>query len=128
MRRIDPVFDRDKFLLRQKHLAISEKYYVWDEQENPILYVERPRYMFLNLLAIFGGFLAGVIVFIVLFMLASVVSVEPFQRFIFYMLAGIGAAATSFIVAIALQKKRHVVFYRDDIKTKNFNYQTLPTR
>ncbi|MCP2731981.1 hypothetical protein [Limnofasciculus baicalensis] len=35
---IDSVFNRDKFLLRQKVLTISEKYDVCDEEGNPILY------------------------------------------------------------------------------------------
>src|SRR5262245_32898596 len=38
----DPVFDRDRFLLRQKALAIKEKYYVTDDQGNPLMFVERP--------------------------------------------------------------------------------------
>ena len=38
----DPAFNRDKFLLRQKAIAISEKYYVWDEQGDKILFVLRP--------------------------------------------------------------------------------------
>jgi hypothetical protein len=40
-----PSFNRDKFLLRQKKISISEKYYVWDEQENTILYVVRPAHL-----------------------------------------------------------------------------------
>jgi uncharacterized protein YxjI len=39
---IHPAFRRDRFLLRQQHLAISEKYDVCDESGRPILYVERP--------------------------------------------------------------------------------------
>src|SRR3989338_4788354 len=58
----DPAFDRDKFLLRQKALAIKEKYYVWDEAGQAILYVERPRYVFRGLLAAFGGLVAGPVV------------------------------------------------------------------
>ena len=38
----DPVFDRDKFLLRQKTLAIKEKYYVTDDSGAPLMFVERP--------------------------------------------------------------------------------------
>jgi hypothetical protein len=43
------VFDRDQFLLRQKHFSISEKYYVWDEQGQPLLFVERPAHLLRNL-------------------------------------------------------------------------------
>ncbi len=38
----DPAFDRDKFLLRQKHFAINQKYYIQDEKGRNILFVERP--------------------------------------------------------------------------------------
>ena len=41
----DPVFDRDRFLLRQKHLAISQKYYVWDDHGAVLLFVERPTHL-----------------------------------------------------------------------------------
>src|SRR5688572_14971449 len=37
-----PLFDRDKFLLRQKALAIKEKYYVTDDAGSPLMFVERP--------------------------------------------------------------------------------------
>src|SRR5262245_49728238 len=36
----DGVFDRDKFLLRQKALAIKEKYYVTDDSGRPLMFVE----------------------------------------------------------------------------------------
>jgi hypothetical protein len=49
----DPVFDQDKFLLRQKHFAISAKYDVWNEQGKPILFIERPAHLMRNLLALF---------------------------------------------------------------------------
>lgn len=35
-------FDRDKFFVNQRRLALREKYYVYDEQGQAILYVERP--------------------------------------------------------------------------------------
>lgn len=50
----DPAFDRDRFLLRQKRLAINEKYSVHDEQDKPILFIERPTYLFRALLGTFG--------------------------------------------------------------------------
>src|SRR4051812_39377192 len=34
------IFGRDKFLLRQKHLSVSTKYYVWDEQGRTIAFIE----------------------------------------------------------------------------------------
>src|SRR5262245_8521873 len=59
---IDPVFNRDKFLLRQKALAIKEKYYVTDDQGVPLMFVERPALLMQQLLMLgavaatfFGG-------------------------------------------------------------------------
>ena len=38
----DPKFDRDKFLVHQKMLSISAKYYVYDEDQEPLFFVQRP--------------------------------------------------------------------------------------
>src|SRR5918999_6018891 len=59
----DPAFDRDIFLLRQKHLAINEKYTVSDESGTPIVYVERPAHLLRNLLALVVGAAAAIGVF-----------------------------------------------------------------
>ena len=69
---IDPIFQRSKFLLRQKLLAISEKYTVGDESGKPVLFVERPAHLLRGLAALFAcipfihlaigiGFLTGAI-------------------------------------------------------------------
>src|SRR5687768_14575175 len=56
-------FARDKFLLRQKRIAINQKYYVWDERQQNILFIERPARIGRNLAAILAGLVAGVAVF-----------------------------------------------------------------
>ena len=38
----DSIFDRDKFLIRQKRIAISSKYFVGDDQGREIAFVHRP--------------------------------------------------------------------------------------
>lgn len=38
-----PNFDRDKFLMHQKHLAVARKYHIYDEAMRPLLYVEREK-------------------------------------------------------------------------------------
>ena len=43
---VDPAFDRDRFLLRERVLTIASTYEVWSEDGKPILYVERPMYPF----------------------------------------------------------------------------------
>jgi hypothetical protein len=41
----DPIFDRDKFLIKQKKIAISTKYFVGDEQGQEIAFVHRPAFI-----------------------------------------------------------------------------------
>ncbi|HEY0551447.1 MAG TPA: hypothetical protein VGF13_17715 [Verrucomicrobiae bacterium] len=108
------VFDRDQFLLRQKHFSISEKYYVWDEGGQPILFVERPAHLLRNLGAFLAGALSAIIVGggLIAVAMATPDNVKPFLIF-----AGIiGAIFTMLAVSIALSAKRHVNFYSDDTK------------
>jgi uncharacterized protein YxjI len=116
----DPAFDRDKFLLRQKFIAISEKYYVWDEEGKTILFVERPRHLLRNLLALLIG--------IITFMAASTIFLLPVgllekqkrEEVVFVVLVPALAAAVvaGLAAGFAASKKRHVTFYRDDKKTE----------
>jgi uncharacterized protein YxjI len=110
----DSVFNRDKFLLRQKVLAISEKYDVCDEQGTPILYIERPAHFLRNLGAISAGIIAGIAVAIPLFMLVDVVS-KSLKVFLI-LFALLGWFMATFVVMILLFKKRHVTIYRDKSK------------
>ncbi len=108
------LFDRDQFLLRQKHFSISEKYYVWDERGEPLLFVERPAHLLRNL----GAGLAGIFAAIVVGGgLGAVAMATPDNvDGIVILVAVLGALLTLFVVAIALSAKRHVNFYRDDTK------------
>jgi uncharacterized protein YxjI len=111
----DPVFDRDIFLLRQKHLAINEKYTVSDESGTPIVYVERPAHLLRNVLALLLGLIAAVTV------LGAVAGAG--------VALGNGAVPTAVVLASwpaaflalvivgsAASKKRHITFYRDEAK------------
>ena len=60
--RVDSVFARDRFLLRQQHLAIREKYHESDEHGEPILFIERPPHMFRSLLGIVLRLIGGGVV------------------------------------------------------------------
>ncbi len=111
----DPAFDRDKWLLRQKAMAIKEKYYVWDEGGQVLLYVERPRYVFRGLIAAFAGIAAAVVVFVVLGALAGFAGNGPLGALL-AILALLGAVFALIAVAVALSPKRHVTFYRDATK------------
>ncbi len=114
---LDPVFQRDKFLLRQKHLAIGEKYYVWDEQGEVLLFVERPAHFLQSLVALFGAIGALVVVGGGLGALASVMPAGNAQGIV-GLVAGLGGLAACLVAAIALSPKRHVHFYRDDTKSR----------
>jgi len=116
----DPVFDRDKFLLRQKALAIKEKYYVTDDAGQPLLFVERPALLMQQLLMLaavaatfFGGqFVMGFVSAMVGPMLGP--SLGPVLDFV----GLVAVLVASGFVFVLLIPKRHVTFYRDDTKTE----------
>lgn len=113
---LDRAFQRDKFLLRQKHLAIGEKYYVWDEAGETLLFVERPAHLLQSLVALFGALVALVVVGGLLGALTSVLpkEVQPIGAIVTFF----GAMAALIVVAIALSAKRHVTFYSDEAKSR----------
>ena len=110
----DSAFNRDKFLLRQKVLSISERYDVCDEQGNPILYIERPAHFLRNLGAILAGIFAAVFLSILLFALVNFVP-EVLQGFL-VLLALLVPLVTALLVISLLYKKRHLTIYRDKSK------------
>jgi uncharacterized protein YxjI len=111
----DPVFDRDIFLLRQKHLAINEKYTVSDEAGSPIVHIERPAHLLRNLLALLVGAAAAMAVFSLL--VAGAVALGKGAVPAAVLLAGWPLAILALVVVgSALSKKRHITFYRDEAK------------
>ncbi len=100
-------FNRDKFLLRQKVFSISEKYSLSDENETPILWIERPARLLRGLLAIGSGFgVAGVLIYIGIAFAGPVMPL--------FILAGVFGGLA---VALWLNPKRHVTFYSDEAMT-----------
>lgn len=116
---LHPAFERDLFLFRQKVLTLSEKYLVFDDEDRPILYIERPAYFMRQVL----GALATVFVFVLTFGLAVVVglgiSEQVHPKWIgavaFGILLVISFALTA-LVLIAVVPKRHISFYADESK------------
>lgn len=112
---LDPVFQRDKFLLHQKLLSINTRYAVCDEAGKEIMHVLRPTHVFRTLVAMFA------IIFEVLLMVGGLIAlgltVSP----------SIGEVATAVLIVIGtilglviaiytyclLAPKRHITFYRD---------------
>ena len=112
----DTAFARDRFLLRQKAMAINQKYYVWDEEGKPILFVERPTFLLRSLLAVGGGIATFLAVLFLLISAAVAIGEEyPASG----LLAGVSpffAIGAMLVVIVLLSPKRHVTFYRDDTK------------
>jgi hypothetical protein len=116
---IHPAFDRDRFLLRQKVIAISEKYLVWDDQERPILFVERPAHLGRIVLAA----VAATLFFIATFAgavatgLALSQKIEPkLIGFLIMVLLMVLSLILTLVVGISLSPKRHISFYTDEEK------------
>lgn len=111
----DP-FARDRFLLRQQHLAIHEKYDVWDDQGNQVLFIERPS----NVTSIlFAALAAGLVFLMCCGGFAAVGTTMGESLYGGFAIVGflLGASA-AFITAVALIRKRDVTIYRDQDKTE----------
>ncbi len=116
---VHPSFQRDKFMLRQKRLSLHEKYYVWDEEQRTILFVERP----VNWGRSLG---AGCLMILVL---TGVIGLFSFlavfaggeNKALFGLLIALGIViglVLGVAVLIRVMPKRHVHFYADDSRTE----------
>jgi len=113
----DDAFNRDIFLLRQKHLSINQKYQVSDEQGNAILFVERPTYFFRTLFALGVAWIVMMGVYLMGMALAAA-SVQQGSVGGLTLVVILAAPVSFVVVAMALSKKRHVTFYRDESRTQ----------
>ena len=108
---VDPAFDRDVFLLRQRALAISSRYEVWAEDGTPILFVERPTYPVRTFAAYVLAFVASIA--LLLWITAALASRDGHAR----QLLVLGYAlvpAVFLLVSMGARPLRHVTVYRDD--------------
>jgi uncharacterized protein YxjI len=103
---IDPAFDRDVFLLRERLLSVRAKYEVWDEAGVPVCFVERPTYPVRTVLA---------------YMLAFIAAGFVFERLLSWGPAGLAelvalalAGIVLFVIATSARPKRHVTIYRNE--------------
>jgi hypothetical protein len=118
---LHPALDRDRFLLRQKLITLSEKYVVCDDEQRPILFVERPAHFWRNLGAIFATIFALVLSITVAVVLGTMVSqaigpgwIGPALTVVL-IVAGLLLGA---VVGISLSPKRHISFFTDESKEK----------
>jgi hypothetical protein len=116
---LHPAFDRDRFLFRQKLMTLSEKYVVWDDDECPILYIERPAYIGRQIL----GAIAVILLLVVTVGLSVVVGVILSNNVQPSWIGGLvgailatGSLILAFVATIALSPKRHIYFYADESK------------
>lgn len=115
---VDPIFDRDKFLLRQKALAIKEKYYVTDDNGHPIAYVERPALIVQQLVMLAAVAITFVGGSAFMAFISGFVGTTLGQSFsgVFSVLGFLTVVGMTAFVFVMLVPKRHVTFYRDDTK------------
>jgi hypothetical protein len=114
---VDPVFDRDVFLLRERVLTIQAKYEVWDEHGTPVLYVERPTYPVRTLLAYVLGLLAFMVVG------SWVATLAPrggdgVAGPLLALVAGLLGIFAFVVVSMSARPRRHVTVYRDESKAE----------
>ena len=114
----DPVFDRDKFLLRQKAIAIKEKYYVTDDSGAPLMFVERPALLTQQLIMLAGvaaAFFGGTFV---MSFVSGIVGHPAWRKLsgVFSFVGFLAVLAMTGFVFVLLVPKRHVTFYKDDSK------------
>ncbi len=113
---VDPAFDRDVFLLRERVLTITSKYEVWAEDGTPILYVERPTYPVRTLLAYALGVVAGLMVFGWLGRTAE--AAGPLLGPLVVLLAVPLAFFAFVVVSMSVRPLRHVTVYRDESRAE----------
>ncbi len=118
---LHPAFQRDKFLMRQKMMAISAKYTISDEAKRPILYVERPAHLKRQLLA--GCGTVAVMAFAALAaalagMGAAALSGNDGVGVVVGVLGILAAFAAGIVAAIRLSPKRHIHSYADEAKSE----------
>jgi predicted Zn finger-like uncharacterized protein len=110
-------FDRDRFFVNQKRLSIGEKYYVYDENQQPVLFIERPAHFWRQILGAFGA----IAVLIACGLVTAFVAIGLDQQFRGSPAGGIAAVigmiltiVATIAAAIVLSPKRHITIYGDD--------------
>jgi len=122
---VDPVFQRDKFLLKQKLMTISQKYDVCDENGNKILFIQRPAHALRNMAALFAAILTFFVVCGLFGGLAGLVAGGRGNEALFAIIFVFGvvvAICATVVVAVILSPKRHVTFFRDENMTESLLY------
>jgi hypothetical protein len=116
---LHPAFNRDRFLLRQQLMTISEKYVVWDDQQRPILFIERPAHFWRNVLGAFVTAITLIATTGVSVMVGILLSRNVQPSWIGLMVGAILqllSLVLTVVLVITLSPKRHISFYSDESK------------
>ncbi|MFM7076270.1 MAG: hypothetical protein ACKO3G_09415, partial [Planctomycetaceae bacterium] len=115
----DPLFDRDQFLLRQRVLSIAQAYDVRGADNAELMFIRRPTFLLITILAILVGLLVFFIVggagAAAVMGLGKALGLPPRPEFVIPPLIGVavlGLLATLATV-VAIVPKRHIYFHRD---------------
>lgn len=109
---LDPAFDRDLFLLRERVLTIAAKYEVWTEDGTPILYVERPTYPVRTILAYLLAAVAALV--IMAWTTRAMYFAEEAVAALVALAGWVLSVATFVVVSMSARPRRHVTIYRDE--------------
>ncbi len=114
-------FARDRFLMKQKRIAISEKYYIFDEKQNPILFIERPAHFFRSCGALVLGALLivvgmGISVGVAMALGGPNGGVQTPASVGAMLFGFLATFVVGFALIIWMYPKRHISVYTDDTK------------
>lgn len=110
------VFDRNKFLLRQKKISLQEKYYIWNEEGKEIMFVERPRHYLRGC----GALLAGIVTLLLIAGVAAGIgaAIKNTAGEVILVVGIVAAFVAMIAVIVWISPKRHVTFYKNDTKSE----------
>jgi hypothetical protein len=116
----DAIFDRDRFLLRQRMMSISQIYDVRDDRDQSVLFVKRPTalgWMILGILAgllvFFSMFLGGLVLLQILKIDGGGQNVDRDLVAVLVLGLTLLSMLATLATVVAIIPRRHVFFYRD---------------
>lgn len=112
-----PMLEHDQFFMRQKMLAINERYAINDRNKQPLIHVIRRTFLTMGLLAALAGLVTLLVVGGGLIAPAVAMAENPNKPstllIAWFIFAGVLALVACIFVAVSIYPKRHVEFYRD---------------
>ena len=112
------VFSQDKYFIEQsKKITFRNQYSIFDEDKNPLIFVDRPFHFWRNFTAGTASVVVGFCMLVLIFGVAM--SLQPYE-WIAFILALPFAYLAGFLIYRLLCKKRHITFYADEARTHKF--------